>query len=423
MTSSRALRPLTLLLAFAGLATQLSAATITNSSFETDTNYVTWPGYQSANNGGLMTGWTSSNATRTGINASPPVFVPANTSPFANNGAIPNGTQAAFIQVATANPNASLSNTITGLVAGQVYRLTWRMAARNNGTAANQKPNGTVTVGTTSVNFGTAPVDAAGTFTSSYRTGVLTFTATGSTETLTVSAGLIAGQTDSTMVIDAFSVADAVATKWTTSAWTNDATSGIVPGLTYTHAYSFGTAVGAVATNINGVNFSAAAGANPSLAGSFSTTGWGNQLDDAVNNISTGGSAALADSMLYGGTQSAQTLTLQGLTVGTPYRLTLYGVGWDDAASPNRTMLFDDGANDLVILNEQQFGIDNGIRVELEYTPTAASKTFTLNPTGTPTTFHLYGFANASLVPEVSSSTALALAALSLTTRRRRRSA
>lgn len=420
MTSPLALRPLSLLIALSGLVSPVNAATITNSSFEADTNYTTWPGYQSANNGGVMTGWTSSNSTRTGINATPPIFVPANTSPFANNGAIPNGNQAAFIQVATANPSASLSNTITGLVPGQVYRLTWRMTARNNGTAANQRPNGTVTIGGTSVNFATAPVEAANSFTQPYRTGVLTFTATGPTETLTVSANLITGQSDSTMVIDAFSVADAVATKWTTSAWTGDATSGIVPSLTYTHAYSFGTALGAVATTINGVNFSAAAGANPSVAGSFSTTGWGNALDDAANNISTGGSASLADSMLYGGTQTAQTLTLQGLTVGSPYRLTLYGVGWDDAASPNRTMLFDDGSNDLVILNEQQFGIDNGIRVELEYTPTSSSKTFTLNPTATPTTFHLYGFANAALVPEASSSAALALAALGLAARRRR---
>ena len=64
------------------------AQTIPNPSFEADT-FTVFPGYVSGN--AAITGWSGNNNDRVGIN-------PANGSPFADNGTIPAGNQAAFIQ-------------------------------------------------------------------------------------------------------------------------------------------------------------------------------------------------------------------------------------------------------------------------------------------------------------------------------------
>lgn len=404
-----------------------TAATITNPSFETDTNYTVSPGYQSANNGGVLTGWTSSNTARTGINASPSLF--AGVGPFANNGAIPQGTQAAFVQAVTGTPT-SLSTTITGLTAGQTYRVTFNFNSRDRGTNtnlnnANSRPNGTVTVGGNAVNFQVNPVQAAGTLTQPYRTASVVFTASGATETLSMTntvAGSVGGtaQTDTALVIDNFQIS-AASTAWKSSAWTSDATSGIIPSLTYTHAYDLGAA--GLGASINGVAFTGVAGGSPSVSGAFSTSGWTTALGSDVNQLTLGGggSGTLATDFLYGGaSQTAQTLTLNGLTAGSTYRLSLFGVGWTDAGTTARAVTASDGAGDILTLNEHQFGVDNGIKFEFEYTASGTSKTFTFNPTSTITTMHLYGFANAALVPEPGTA-ALAGLGTALLLRRRRK--
>lgn len=396
-----------------GLPAALSAATLINPSFEADT-YTAWPGYTSAN--GPITGWTTSDPARTGINSNPPTWQPANTSPFANNGAIPHGTQAAFIQIATAAPSSSLSTTVSNLVPGQTYRATLRVTARNHSTAANQRPNGTVEVAGQSVSFQAGPVEAGGSYTQPYRTVAVVFTATQPTETFRVTGNLISGQTDAALVLDDLRVA-AGGTRWFTTAWVDDATSGINPALSYSHAYNLGSAAG---TSINGVNFTGVSGGNPAVPGSFSTSGWTVPLADAANNINFGGSAILADDFVYGGaSQTQQSLTLEGLTAGQPYRLSLYGVGWADANVPNRSVTLSDRNGDLLTVNEQQFGADNGLRIDLSYIATGATQTFDLLPTSTGTTFHLYGFANA-VIPEPGSAATALLGAAVLGLRRRR---
>lgn len=405
------------------------AATITNPSFETET-FTVWPGYISGN--GPITGWTPSgtgNTTdataRTGQNSNPPTWVPANTSPFGNNGIYPDGTRVGFIQaVSTAATPATttLSNTITGLTAGQTYRVTFNFNSRNNGNAANQRPNATATAGNYTVNFQAAPVEAANSFTQPFRTGSLVFTATGPTANLALTNAAPSGTAvDSTLVIDNFQVTQAAPTRWSSSAWTNDATSGIDPATrSYTHAYNLGSANNA---NINGVNFVGVATANPAVAGSFSTTGWTNPLADPSNNVMAagGGSGTLASTFVYGGaSQTAQSLTLEGLTPGTPYHLTLFGVGWSDAGSIARAATYSGGNGDTLTMDEHQFGVDNGIRFDFDYTATGSTQIFTLNPTASVTTTHLYGFANAA-VPEPSTLAALAAGGLALSARRHRR--
>ncbi len=416
----RPLATLALALSAAAGVAPVHAATITNPSFEADL-YQTYPGYTSGN-GGTLTGWTLSHNDRGGVNAVPTTFSSAQASPFANNGVIPAGTQAGFLQAVTATPATTLSTTLTDLVPGTTYRVSFAFNARNNGVAANQRPNMTVAVGGTSASFQAAPVQAASTFTSPYRQGAVVFTATATTAQLQFTNTITGAtsQTDATFVLDNVQIAAAAPTTWTTTAWNGDATSGISSGLSYTHAYNFGDAP--TATSINGVAFTAVAGANPALGGSFSTSGWTSPLADAANAVITagGGSAALASNFLYGGaSQTTQALTLDGLTAGQQYRATFFGVGWTDAANGvARSFLASDGTGDTSIVNEHQFGTDNGVRFDVTYTATGSSHTLSFAPTSINTTFHLYGFANA-VVPEPGTLGLAALSALGLLRRRR----
>jgi hypothetical protein len=241
----------------------------------------------------------------------------------------------------------------------------------------------------------------------------LVFTASAATEPISISNFT---PVDTTLVIDDIRVVDGT-TNWIATAWTDDASSGINGALPYTHAYNLGAATG---TTINGVNFTGVAGANPAAAGSFSTTGWTSPLADAANNINSGGSAVLADDFVYGGaSQTAQTLTLEGLTASQPYRLTIFGVGWADANVPFRSATFGDGGSDILTINEQQFGADNGITIEYDYVAGGSTQVFTLNPTSNATTFHIYGFANA-VVPEPGLPVLLVLTLGAIGFRRRR---
>ncbi len=92
------------------------AQAIPNAGFEANT-FTVWPGYASGN-GGVINGWTASAATRVGLN-------PANGSPFADNGATPQGANVAFLQFVS-----SLSTTIAGLTEGDTYRVTFRANSR-----------------------------------------------------------------------------------------------------------------------------------------------------------------------------------------------------------------------------------------------------------------------------------------------------
>ena len=97
------------------LASALQAQTIPNPSFEANGDFATFPGY-AANNGGVITGWTMSDASHIGINGT--------NGPFYNNGASPDGTHVAFLQ--STGGSSVLSNTITGLIPGVSYQVSFR---------------------------------------------------------------------------------------------------------------------------------------------------------------------------------------------------------------------------------------------------------------------------------------------------------
>jgi len=104
------------------------AQNIPDPSFEQNT-YVNGVGYASQN-GGVITGWVISNPTAIGLNLNGT----DNSGLFADNGAIPDGTNVAFIQ--SAGTTNSLSTTIAGLLPGATYRVTFRSNCRGNGYSA-----------------------------------------------------------------------------------------------------------------------------------------------------------------------------------------------------------------------------------------------------------------------------------------------
>lgn len=80
---------------------------LVNPSFEADT-FTVYPGYCSGN--AAITGWTLATLTGGGLN-------PANGSPFADNGTIPNGVNVCFIQ----SQSNYLSQVVNGFTSGSAY--------------------------------------------------------------------------------------------------------------------------------------------------------------------------------------------------------------------------------------------------------------------------------------------------------------
>jgi uncharacterized repeat protein (TIGR02543 family) len=104
----------------ARFASQLPLATLINPSFEMDT-FTKIPGYVGDN--GPITGWSANGA---GVN---PIWPFASTNYyFTDNGAIPEGRQAAFVQ-----SDGPLSQVVKGLVAGGTYRVDYCENGRTHG--------------------------------------------------------------------------------------------------------------------------------------------------------------------------------------------------------------------------------------------------------------------------------------------------
>ena len=102
-----------------------------NPSFEADA-FASWPGYSGENPGDAntppgpntpITGWTESDLAGSGINP-----IANGSSPFADNGIIPHGKQAAFIQ--SLGMDGSIAQTVSGLAANAQYYLHYYENAR-----------------------------------------------------------------------------------------------------------------------------------------------------------------------------------------------------------------------------------------------------------------------------------------------------
>lgn len=351
-------------------ALTFDTAVIPNPSFEADT-YLTYPGYSSGNF--PIAGWISSNPARTGINPAADVL-----NPFGNTGTVPDGRNAAFIQGAG---TTSLRTTISGLTAGSNYTVQFRSNGRSQTSARAQLKlsiDDNTIVDTTH-----NPVGG----TNAYRYVAFDFIATSNTAVL----GLTNDTTsDFSVNVDNFTIAPSTS-KWTFAIWTNDATAGIDPTKLYTHAYHFGPAV--TDTNISGLTFRGLPGANPSVPGFLSMSGFGSTFSGDANmlTINGDGSAVVASTFIYGG--PVQIITLSNLLPGTEYVASIYGVAFD-AKGYGRSATFN-ANGDLKTINLDHFGLDNGIIVSYPYTASSnGTFTITYTPTDSASTFHTYAFAN-----------------------------
>lgn len=350
----------------------VTGQTITNPGFETDA-FTVFPGYAAAN-GGAITGWTATPATRVGLN-------PAATSPFANNGAIPGGVNVAFIQAGTTGPG-SLSTTVTGLTVGTKYKVSMRVNARYQ-TAANL-PNLVFSTNGTgpTVALEVAAVSTA-VNTTAWKNAAFEFTATATEQVITLTNDKTVG--DHTVLIDDVTIAPSD-NAWSFSPWTGDADSGIDSQYLYTHAYSFGSNP---PVTINGVNFTGREG-----GGRFTLTDLNTGFANRTPNNVTGDGAALAKDFRYGGANTS--IKLENLKPNTAYVFTLYGIGFD-VAGVNRSATFSSSVPDSqrLSVNLSQYGQGNGITVKYTYTTDALGTPVNISyPTHGSGTLHTSGFSN-----------------------------
>ncbi len=372
---SRVHHALTALVAACALGNAASAQTIDNPSFEADT-YNDYPGYSSQGGNGPINGWTTTTPGSVGLNPTP------GGSPFADNGTIPHGAQVAFLQSVGAN----LSTTITGLTPGVTYKVSFRANARGGNLPIVQFSSDGI--GDTVA----SRIPAVGGGNPYFRLAY-NFTATAASNVITVT-NLQAP--DNTLVVDDFSIAPS--TSWSFSPWTDDASSGVEQGYCYTHAYTLGGSC--VSTVVNGVGFLATGGGDPAVAGKFSISGLPNGFGDQGRNIS-GASNNLGKSFIYGGPNMS--VTLNNLKPFTSYVATVYGVNFDGNGG-DRTSIFSSSLNptDVLTVNVDQYGANNGIRVNYAYT-TDATGSVNINYQQTfDASWHTTAFSNREAAPESS---------------------
>lgn len=353
--------------------------TIPNPSFEAN-SFTVDPGYVSVNS--AITGWTASPEDKVGLN-------PAATSPFADNGAVPDGNNVAFLQSDGAGSAVTLSTTITGLTVGTKYTVTFRENARNG-----QTPNLRVSID--GVEYLAMTVYSAG-GANAYWYVAFEFEAWANSHTL----ALVNDATgDTTVLVDDFKIAPSPGS-WSTAAWTSDFDAGVDAQYFYTHAYNFGSGAGA---DINGVTFTGVGGGGPSVVGQFSTTWLGNVFNADGNSLTPNGdgSATLAADFVYGGTISAgnyQSVTIQGLTPGKEYVATLYTVGWEDPSLTIRWATFTAGDDHLTINQDMNYN-DGGTTISYRYTAddtgSVTLKFVPISPNNV--SIHIYGFSNREAV-------------------------
>jgi len=175
---------------------------------------------------------------------------------------------------------------------------------------------------------------------------------------------------------------------WSYAAWTGDANSGITNASPYTAAVNFTGGGGAVI--VNGVFFedSTASGANFAIGGDI-----GGAASGAPNV--TGGSYTLANAFIFGG--NPRTVTLTNLTPGATYETSLFSFGWE--AAPNVRIQTFAAGGDALVLDQDFYGENNGIRIAYTFVADASgTKVLTITPADAGTTFHMSAMAN-RLVP------------------------
>lgn len=177
--------------------------------------------------------------------------------------------------------------------------------------------------------------------------------------------------------------------------FTGDSDSGISSAKTYTHLLDFN----GVGTTINGVAFSALG--SVTSGADWTTTGIDRFHSGSGGRVS-GNSDSMLDNFVFNnsaesGSHTPMTLTLTGLTAGTTYTGTFYGLSW--GGDRLVTVSTSDGATSSTY-NENDY---DGSLLSYTYTADSTSMTFTVASPGS-SAYFMAGFTNevVSAVPEPS---------------------
>ena len=354
-------------------------AGVANPSFEVD-RYTGGVGY-ARDNGSSVTGWTISDPARVGIN-------PAASSPFADNGITPDGTNVLFIQIEN-----GVSTSITGLVSGASYRLSYRYNARAHNTPRPEIEtwlDGNVIQGGVEVDS----QQVANSFTEPYVSWIHDFTATAEAMSLSIS-NVHDSADDTSLLVDDIRVEQV-----TTSTdgwmgylpWTNEVSSGVSSTNVNTHALNMN---GTSNTTLNGVVFDATTtrAVDVDIAHVFSTTNWKSRTVDANELTALGAPCeALANRFRYP-SAAQNAFTIKGLIPGWRYKTTFYSAGWDlDNNQQARLGAFTVNGGDETVINHTCYGDNAGTLHRCIGTANAAGQLVYSNRV---TGFHVYGVANA----------------------------
>ncbi len=172
---------------------------------------------------------------------------------------------------------------------------------------------------------------------------------------------------------------------WSTASWTGDATTTIASPQTQ-WAYHFGAATAATVNSVSVPGIATATVSNTNLSATF-----GSVVATANNNISTlggTGSGVLGSSFVYQG--SPGSVTVNGLVVGLAYKVSFFGVGYDNVGV---TLVTFASSGDNLLVDESAFGLGNGVRVDYSFTANATTRAFTLTNSNSASTWHQHAIA------------------------------
>jgi len=162
------------------------------------------------------------------------------------------------------------------------------------------------------------------------------------------------------------------------AAWNNDADSGIASTKNYTHTINLASTV--ATTTVNGVDFFGSGNTLPQSGANWEyinvSAGVGAYPISAVGeapNVTGAGAGLVTECLIDTVGTSDGELTLTGLTPGKDYIIKLYGIGLNWSAPVGRSNYFatSDG-NVITVLDQKEFGVDNGQIVSYQYTASAA---------------------------------------------------
>lgn len=171
----------------------------------------------------------------------------------------------------------------------------------------------------------------------------------------------------------------------------SDTLVGLNANKTFLHAYNLNDTVN---VTVNGVTFTAINGANPTVAGVFTTSGLGTVYPGGGTNPA-GQLGLLTNKFVYGAGTTAQVVTLNNLTIGNTYVYTLYTRSWEATArAANMTASGASAVPGGFSFNENMGATAQGSLVMLRYTfqATSTSQVISAAPAVSGTTIHMTGF-------------------------------